>query len=97
MVKLQVLNPQANTKVAPVALAARLGDLSGKTIGLYWNVKAGGDVALDRTAYMLGQRFPDIQFKHYVGAVGSSMRHATAEDADRVARECHAVVGTTAD
>ncbi len=97
MVKLQILNPQASTAVTPASLASRVYDLSGKTIGLYWNMKAGGDVALEQTERILGQRFPDAKFNSYVGSVGASMRHATAEDAERVARECDAVVGTTAD
>ena len=97
MVKLQILNPQASTAVAAVGLASRLSDLSGKTIGLYWNMKAGGDLALEQTAHFLGQRFPGTEFKYYVGSVGAYMRHATVEDAERVARECDAVVGTTGD
>jgi len=97
VVKLEVVNPQAVTHVAPVALAPRLSDIAGKRIGLYWNIKAGGDLALEYTARLLDKMFPQTQFKHYVGSVGSSMRHATAEDAEQVAQECDAVVGTSAD
>jgi hypothetical protein len=97
MVKLQIFNPQASTSVAPVSLAPRLSMLEGKTIGLYWNMKAGGDVALEHTAQLLGQRFPGVKFKHYVGDVGGMLRHVTAQRADQVAEECDAVVGTTAD
>ncbi len=97
MVKLQILNPQASTAITPASLATRVSGLSGKTIGLYWNMKAGGDVALEQTAHFLGQRFPNAEFRYYTGSVGATMRHATAEDAERVARECDAVVGTTAD
>jgi hypothetical protein len=71
MVKLQVFNPQANTSVAAVSLAPRLSMLEGKTIGLYWNMKAGGDVALEHTAQLLGQRFPGVKFKQYIGDVGA--------------------------
>lgn len=97
MARLQILNPQAITAVTPVSLAPRVSDLSAKTIGLYWNMKAGGDVALERTAHLLGERFPTATFKYYVGSVGATMRHATQEDAERVAKECNAVVGTTGD
>jgi hypothetical protein len=69
MVKLQVFNPRANTSVAPVSLAPRLSMLEDKTIGLYWNMKAGGDVALEHTAQLLGQRFPGVKFKQYIGDV----------------------------
>ncbi len=97
MVKLQVVNPQAGTAIEAVGSAPKLSSLGGKTIGLYWNLKAGGDVALGRTAELLGQRFPGTSFKHYLGSVGATLRHATAEDADRVSKECDAVVGTTSD
>jgi hypothetical protein len=46
---------------------------------------------------LLGQRFPGVKFKHYVGDVGGMLRHVTAQRADQVAEECDAVVGTTAD
>jgi hypothetical protein len=46
---------------------------------------------------MLGERFPRTAFRRYRGSVGFLMRHATAEDADRIASEVDAVVGTTAD
>ncbi len=97
MVKLQIVNPQASTVIEAISPANRLSNLTGKTVGLYWNIKAGGDVALERTAELLAQRFPEVEFKQYIGSVGATMRHATAEDADRMARECDAVVGTTAD
>lgn len=97
MVELKIINPQANTAITPVGLASRVSGLSGHTVGLYWNMKAGGDVALERTAQILGERFPGTEFRHYAGSVGATMRHATAEDTERMARECDAVVGTTGD
>ena len=97
MAELKILNPQAKTSITPVGLASRISDLSGHTIGLYWNMKAGGDVALEQTARSLGELFPKAEFKYYVGSVGATMRHATAEDAERMASECDAVVGTTGD
>ncbi len=97
MVELKILNPQATTAITPVSLASRLSDLSGRTIGLYWNMKAGGDVALEQTARLLGERFPRTEFRYYTGSVGAIMRHATSEDTERMASECDAVVGTTGD
>ncbi|MFQ5875818.1 MAG: hypothetical protein ACE5JL_18735 [Dehalococcoidia bacterium] len=97
MAKLRVVNPQANTIISPVSMAPRVADLAGKTIGLYWNMKAGGDLALEHTANLLGQRFPGTNFKHYVGTVGAMLCHVTGDDADRIAAECDAVVGTTSD
>ncbi len=97
MAKLEILNPQASSVIEAINPAPRLAELTDKNIGLWWNMKAGGDVALDKTAHILAQRFPGTQFKHYVGSVGAMLRHATAEDATKIAQECDAVVGTTSD
>jgi hypothetical protein len=97
MAELEVLNPVAQPVRHSVAPAPRRPGLSGATIGLYWNMKAGGNDALDRTEELLRERFPGVTFKRYHGSVGFLMRHCTAEDSDRIAREVQAVVGTTAD
>ena len=97
MAKLEIFNPQASTVIEALEPAPRLAELAGKSVALWWNMKAGGDVALDRTAQILTQRFPEMQFKHYVGSVGAMLRHATAEDAAKISQECDAVVGTTSD
>lgn len=97
MAHIEILNPVARTVQHSVKPAARGRDLGGMKIGLYWNMKAGGDAALDQMERMLGARFPGATFRRYIGSVGFLMRHATAEDADRIASEVDAVVGTTAD
>jgi hypothetical protein len=97
MARLDIVNPVAVRVEQSVKPAARQRDLSNATVGLYWNMKAGGDAALDRTEQRLGERFPGIRFRRYTGSVGFIMRHATADDADRMASEVQAVVGTTAD
>jgi hypothetical protein len=97
MAELEVLNPVAEAVRHSVAPAPRRPDLRGASIGLYWNMKAGGSDALDRTEALLRERFAGVTFKRYHGSVGFLMRHCTAEDADRIAREVQAVVGTTAD
>ncbi|MBI2872432.1 MAG: hypothetical protein HYY00_04490 [Chloroflexi bacterium] len=97
MARLDVLNPVAQTVEHKVDPAPRLTTLAGKRVGLWWNMKAGGDVALDRVAELISQKFPGASFKHYQGSVGASLRHATAKDADRVAAECDVVVGSTSD
>ncbi len=97
MASLTVLNPVARTVEQSVKPAPRLRALDGATIGLYWNMKAGGDAALDRVEGLLRERYPGLRFRRYTGSVGWLMRHCTAEDADRMASEVDAVVGTTAD
>jgi len=97
MARLEVLNPVAQTEERSIPPAPRPGDLAGKRIGLYWNMKNGGDFALDRVEELLKERFQGIRVNRYIGSVGFLMRHLTAEDADRIARECDVVVGTTND
>ena len=77
MSNLRIYNPVAvavKTKLEP---AKRAVDLRGKRIGLYWNMKAGGDVALVRCEELLSKRFPGATFKHYRGSVGWLMRQAS--------------------
>lgn len=97
MARLEVLNPVAQTEEQSILPAPRPDDLAGKRIGLYWNMKSGGDLALDRLEELLKERFTGIRVNRYIGSVGFLMRHLTSEDADRIARECDAVVGTTND
>jgi hypothetical protein len=97
MSRLEILNPVAKTVEYSVKPAPRPSSLDGLTIGLYWNMKAGGDAALDRAEERLRERFPGARFRRYTGSVGWLMRHCTAEDADRIAAEVDAVVGTTND
>lgn len=97
MARLEVLSPVAETVRYRVEPAPRRPDLSGRTVGLYWNMKAGGDVALEEVARLLAERFPGLRFRRYTGSVGALMRHATPRDAERMARECDAVIGTTGD
>jgi hypothetical protein len=97
MAELEVLNPVAEAVRHSVTPAPRRPDLRGASIGLYWNMKAGGNDALDRTEALLRERFAGVTFRRYHGSVGFLMRHCTPEDADRIAREVQAVVGTTAD
>src|SRR2546430_9556225 len=96
MARLEILNPVGKTVERSVKPAPRLATLDGATIGLYWNIKAGGDAALDRTEALLHAKFPGTKFRRYTGSVGWLLRHCTAEDADRIAAEADAVVGTTA-
>ena len=98
MTRLEVLNPMAQqATVTAIAPAPRLPDLSGKRIGLYWNMKAGGEEALQHVGEVLRRRYPDLSTELYIGSIGSLFRHVTAEDADRIAPKVDAVVGATAD
>lgn len=95
--KLVVANPIAESTVRSVPPAPRVSDLNGKRVGLYWNIKAGGDKALDRTEAALRSRYPGAQFVRLLGSIGSTVRHLTPTDADRIASTCQVTVGTTGD
>lgn len=97
MVKLKVFNPVAKSVETQVDPASRSPDLNGKRIGLYWNLKAGGDAALERIEERLKERYPEARFARYHGNVGFVMRHLTPTEASRIAKEVDAVVGTTSD
>ena len=99
MVNLEVLNPVAKLSTQEVTLAPRLGDLSGKTIGLLWNAKPSGDVINQFTAELLADKFKDVCFKNYIGSVNvvGVVRHASTEELDTMAKECDAVVGALGD
>ena len=71
MQKIKVLNP-----VAPVLgdvdaspMATRPASLDGKTIGLVWNGKANGDVALKRAGELIQNSVPGVKLKFYSGAL----------------------------
>jgi hypothetical protein len=97
--KLQVLNPVSRRMESKTASpsAPRLSDLEGKHIGLYWNLKPGGDAALKRAAELLKSRYPKMETKMYVGSIGAQNRFMTKEDVKRITAECSAVIGSTAD
>jgi hypothetical protein len=57
MANLEVRNPVARAKVGTTALAPRLSDLKTKRIALWWNSKAGGDIALKRVGELIRERY----------------------------------------
>lgn len=90
---LEVLDPRATAHGdISIAKAARLTDLDGKTIGLVWNGKALGDVALKLAAEKIKDKFPQTTFRFYNG--GMPCPPGLLE---QVAEECDAALGCTAD
>jgi len=69
----QLVNPEGAARVVAVQPAARLAALEGKTIGLSWNGKPGGDIALDEIAALLSQRHPGVRFIRCWEAVPESV------------------------
>lgn len=97
MVAITVVSPVAGQRLRPAGPPApRLDDLNGRVIGLYWNLKAGGDVALRRIAATLAERYTGLTFHNYSGTAGARPT-MTASDAERIVAECDAVIASAAD
>lgn len=97
MFELKVMNPVAPAVEQRSEPASRVQDLAGKRIGLYWNMKGGGDVALQHIADVLGAKYPTASFSFHQGDVGAMTRRVTKGAADKIAASVDALVGTTAD
>ncbi len=100
--KLQIMSPAADRVDFKVPPAPRLGGLDGKTIGLYNNMTGGADIAVDRVAEHIGNRFPSVKFERYGGDLRpgrpalSRGTHIDDEEAARIATEVDAMIGATA-
>jgi hypothetical protein len=94
---IKTYNPVAKSVDKTVAKAPRPTTLDGKRIGLYWNMKSGGDHALTRVEELLTERYRDMSFQRFQGASGGIIRMVTKDQADQIGREVDVVVGTTAD
>ena len=100
--KLQIMSPAADRGNFQTPPAPRLTGLEGKTIGLYHNMTGGSDIAVERVAEYLRQRYPNVKFERYGGDLRpgrpalSRGTHIDAEEAARIATEVDAVIGATA-
>ena len=92
---LQVLNPVGVLKFNPIPPAKRLKDLKNKKIGLYWNRKARGDVALERVKELLSQRFKGIIFEWFETPVSTEASQEWFENVKK--RNVDGVVAATGD
>lgn len=97
MAVLEVLNPVAEIVHAKVEAARRPDSLGSKRVGLFWNNKPGGDIALAAISEELAQRYPTTTFRNYIASMGSSTRYMTPGDRELISSECDVVIGTTAD
>jgi hypothetical protein len=73
-------------------LAPRLPTLSGKTVGLIWNAKANGDVALRTASDRIMELVPDAEFRFYSG-----QEPCAKELLQQAIEECDAFIACTAD
>ena len=91
--ELSVINPTVE-KFGETSheLAPRLATLSGKKLGLIWNAKANGDVALWAAAKRIEELIPDVEVIFYSGQ--EPCQPALLEQA---VQECDAFLACTAD
>ena len=100
--KLQIMSPAADRVDFKVPPAARLHSLEGKTIGLYNNMTGGADIAVDRVAKRIRERFANVKFERYGGDLRSGRpalsrgTHIDDEEGALIAGEIDAMVGATA-
>jgi hypothetical protein len=68
-----LVNPEGAARPISLTPAARPASLTGKTIGLAWNGKPGGDEALDEIAALLAERVDGLRFIRYWEALPESV------------------------
>ncbi len=100
--KLQIMSPAADRVDFKVPPAPRLASLEDKTIGLYNNMTGGADIAVDRVAMRISERFANVKFKRYGGDLRSGRpalsrgNHIDDEEGALIAGEIDAMIGATA-
>jgi hypothetical protein len=88
-----VLNPTADTYGTDVAgLSPRPRSLDGQTVGLLWNGKPNGDVALRAIGAALESQFEGLGTRFYSGSIPCDRKIL-----EQAAAECTVVIGCTAD
>jgi hypothetical protein len=89
--QLTVRNPVAELNAKPTPRAPRLSSLDGVDIGLWWNKKIGGEVAIEWLGEQLVSEFRVTTHQYY----DSFPAHKGMTD--RAAEGAKAVVGATGD
>ena len=64
-VQFEILNPIGVTDTEIMAPVPRLKDFKNKRIGLFWNSKARGNVALKKVETLLKERFEGVEFNWF--------------------------------
>jgi hypothetical protein len=91
MTELNVLNPVAELDNLPTPRAPRAQSLTGAKVGLWWNKKIGGEVALEWLGEALEEEFGTTTGKYY----DSFPAHPGLTD--KAHAEVEVVIGATAD
>ena len=89
----QIYEPNAEGASSEAALAARLGTLDGKVIGLLDNTKDRVDVLLGEVQALLKQDYPNAEFRYFRKESVSG----AAPDLMKLIADCDAVVTAVGD
>ena len=84
---LEVMDPRG--EIPPPAFnapAERVSNLDGKTVGIYWIGKAGGDNFWDNVEALLNEKYPNTKTKRYQGIfdLGDARAAEIAKEVDTV-------------
>lgn len=94
MFALEVLSPVARTEgIMKVSKAApRPNSLDALTLGLIWNSKRGGELALTKAGELVSRKYKNVKVIRYDGSMPCD-----AELLERAKRECDIFIGSTGD
>lgn len=84
-VELNVMDPRGEIPPPPFnAPSERVTNLDGKTVGIYWIGKAGGDNFWDGVEGLMHKRFPNTTIKRYRGPfdLGAERAATIAKEVD---------------
>jgi len=87
-VSIEVMNPRSDIAPPPIfAPTARVKELAGKKVGIYWLGKAGGDNFFDAFEKVLKEKYPTVTTIRYKGPL-----EIPAKMAAQVAKEVDTLV-----
>lgn len=92
MDEMKILNPVAAQDNREFPIAARAATLDGVTLGLAWNGKPGGDIALERIAQRIQEHHSDVKVLKLYDDIPFG-----AETIEKCIAKCDVVVGSTGD
>ena len=94
MFTLEVLNPVARSEgeIKVSGAARRPRSLDGLTLGLLWNSKRGGEVALVKAGELIRNKYKNVKVIRYDGTM--PCEKALME---RARQECDVFIGSSAD
>ena len=94
MFTLEVLNPNAQTEgdIKVSGAARRSKSLDGLTLGLVWNGKRGGEVALKKAGDLIKNRYQDVNVVFYNGTQPCEKKLIA-----QAIKECDIFIGSTGD